>query len=498
MGTLQALQHEAQSMSILYVEDNQSLQENAAKLLKKFFGNVYIASDGLEGLKLFHKYRPDIVITDLKMPHMSGIEMSARIRHSAPDSKIIFMSAFDEKEYLFKAIELGIFRFIKKPVKIDDLSSVLHLAIKQIEHEKRVRIFQAQLGSIFNYQSSMIAMFYKAKPLIVNQPFYDFYGVEDLYELTTKYPDIGSRFLSHEGFLYNNETQNWQEKVLEDKTKIYNVKMQNNEGEMKHFILKCRDVPTKKDYSVLSFDDVTELNLLELFDTTESKKDQKIQNKKALFDMLKVLQRNNAKISLHNYYKGIGITNDAVIFDINEDNVILKTSYTQQKAIQHENKTYISSSALPQAIQCDKINQITFEKQSVSLSDLHFIGTSPLLRETIRLVPEDTHQVTLFIADSKFTGECFVVDISLSAVRLHLNLLPAGLEIDDEVTIDMVFTQDKRPLIINTKAKLYKKIQNKHNYELVFVFDITTPVKNSLVKYIAKRQMAIIREFKGL
>ncbi len=498
MSTLKELQQEAHGMSILYVEDNPSLQKNATKLLEKFFSVVYVASDGAEGLKLFQQHRPHIVLTDIKIPHLDGMEMAKRIHHMAPDTKIIVLSAFDEKKYLYKAIELCLFRFLKKPVSLHDLSTVLHQAILQLEHERKVHLFQAQLGSIFNYQSSMIIMLKKGKPLIANQPLLDFYHVEDVEELNEKHKDIGERFLEHDGFLYNQPYQTWLEKILEDRSKIYNVKMEDDNGEMKHFILKCRDIPKKKDYGVLSFDDVTELNLLEIFDTKRSKQDKQIYNTKAMLDLLNVIQRNNAKISLHNYYKGISITNDAVIINVDEDFLELKTAYTQQKAIQYEQKTLITSEALPQPIVCDEVVKISFEKQSVELKGLHFVSTSPITRETIRIVPDATHQVTLFFGDTKYSGDLSIVDISLNAVKLRLSVLPAGLEIEDEVTIDMVFHNDKRPLIINTKAKFFRKRETKHSFELIFMLEMDVKVRTELVKYITKRQMSIIREFKGM
>ena len=72
MSDMKDLQLAARGISILYVEDNESLRNNAAKLLHKFFKNVYVAVDGKEGLAVFKKHRPSIVITDIKMPHMAG------------------------------------------------------------------------------------------------------------------------------------------------------------------------------------------------------------------------------------------------------------------------------------------------------------------------------------------------------------------------------------------------------------------------------------------
>jgi len=497
LSDLKKLQELAKNVSLLYVEDNEALRFNARKLLKKFFSTLYVAEDGLEGIQLFKEYHPSIVITDIKMPHLDGMEMAQKIKHSRPDTKIIVMSAFDEKDYLYKAIEVGIFRFLKKPVNVTELTESLLQAITQINEEKKKKIFQAQLGSIFNYQSSMVVMLHHQKPVIANQEFLDYYEVEDIDELNEKFEDLGSRFLEHEGFLYN-KGSNWINTVLKDRKKIYNVKMKNTQGEMQHFILKCKDIPDKNNYGILSFDDITELNLLGLYDKNATKEDKKVENKKAIFDLLSVIQRNSAKVSLHNYYKGITIANDAIILEIQDEDIVFKTSYVQQKAVQYEQKSLIVSEALPFPIACNTLKRLSFENQTVGFQELSFAKTSPVTRATMRLVPEETHKVTMFIGEKKYAGDLTIKDISLNAVKLSLNVMPAGFELKTEVILDMVFTLNKKPLIINTKANLLKKQELGNVFEAVFLLDVDTKTRGKIVNYIAKRQMALIREFKGL
>ena len=114
----------------------------------------------------------------------------------------------------------------------------------------------------------------------------------------------------------------------------------------------------------------------------------------------------------------------------------------------------------------------------------------------MRVVPEDKHSVSLFLGENKFHGDIKIEDISLNAVKLKLNALPAGLQKGDEVTIDMVLELDKKPLIINTKATMFRKSELKRSFSVVFMFDESK--RKELTNYITKRQMAIIREFKGL
>ena len=168
----------------------------------------------------------------------------------------------------------------------------------------------------------------------------------------------------------------------------------------------------------------------------------------------------------------------------------------QQKAIQMEQKLLIVSSALPHAIECSKVHAINFEKQTVELKELHFVKTSPITRETIRVVPAGTVSVSLFMGENKFHGDVEIMDISLNAVKFKLNALPAGLDEHSNIVLDIVLELDKKPLIINTKATLLRKKESKHSFTLVFIFEDFK--KSNLVKYITKRQMALIREIKGM
>jgi CheY-like chemotaxis protein len=496
MSDLKALQSAAKGFSVLYAEDNDALRLNATKLLNKFFEKVQTAADGAEALEFFRKKHADIVITDIKMPKIDGMKLTAEVKHLVPETRVIVMSAFDDKEYLLSAINSGVFRFLKKPVNVTELSQALLDALEEIRREKATKIFYTHLKNIFNYQSSMVLMLNKRKSIIANQIFLDFFDVNSVEEFTKKYKDLGTEFMPHDGFLYNHGEMNWFDVIELNENKLFHIKMQNREHQIRHLILKYQSIPEKEGYGIVSFDDVTELNLLKLFDEKQVKNDAKVQDARAMFDLLSVLQRNSAQIEMHNYYKGLSITNNAVITEIKKNSIVIKTSFLQLKAIQFERRTILISEALPSALDCGSIEKISFEKQSVELKDLRFVNSSPVKRKTIRVVPEEKHSVSLFIRENKFHGDTSIEDISLDAVRIKLNALPAGLEKGDEVTLDIVLELDKRPLILNTKATLFRKSESRHSFSVVFMFGQTN--KSELLKYITKRQMAIIREFKGL
>ncbi|NOQ29520.1 MAG: response regulator [Helicobacteraceae bacterium] len=498
MSELKKLKQDAKGLSILYVEDNKALRENATTLLKKIFTTVYSASDGKEGLKSFKKFNPQIVITDIKMPNMDGMELTKHIKDLSPNTKVLVMSAFDDREYLFESIKLGIFRYLKKPVNINELSDVLLETIQEIKKDEDTELFNTNLQSVFNHQSSIVIMMQNAEPTFVNRVFLDYFNVQNLEEFTNMYSDLGDLFLKHDTFLYKHDHLNWFEEVSLHSQKLHNIKLQDRDGNFKHFILKYKQIPNKKGYGILSFDDITELNLLKLFDASQVKNDKNIQNSKAMFNLLDVIYRNSAKIELHNFYKGIRITHDALIVKIKDQSIVVKTDFMQEKAIQLDRRSFITSEALPHVIACDSIANLSYKDQSVELKNIHFAISSPVNRKALRVVPEERHTVSLFYENSKFHGDTAIEDVSLEAIKLNLEAVPAGLEIGSLTTINMVLNIKDKPTIIHVDAELFRKIENRRDFSLVFRLSIESDQKKKLGEYITSRQMSIIREFKGM
>ncbi len=335
-------------------------------------------------------------------------------------------------------------------------------------------------------------------PVFANQMFLDFFSVKDTQEFNTKFSNIDSIFLKHDGFLYKDSCDDWFTEVSANPQKLYNIKLQDKQKNLKHFILKYQNIPKKENYGIISFDDVTELNLLQLYDANQVKSDENLKNSDAMYKLLEVIQRNSAKIELHNFYKGISITHDAVIMEVKKDNIILKTDYMQEKAIQFDKRSFITSDALPNVIACDNVSKISFKHQSVEFTNIHFALTSPVSRKALRVVPDEKHTVTLFIGENKFHSELLLEDISLEALKLNLDAMPAGLNVGDEVTLNMALTINKKNIIINSKATMFRKTDNRRSFSIVFMLELKVGEKHNLTEYMTLRQMEIIREFKGM
>ncbi|MGE4268329.1 MAG: response regulator [Deferribacterales bacterium] len=121
------------NLSIMHVEDDTSVRESLMRFLKRRFETIFTAKDGQEGLEMYQVNRPDIVITDIQMPVMDGIEMAKRILEINPEAVIVITTAFNEKPYIDKASEIGIFEYLKKPVVKEDLTLTLRKCAERIK-----------------------------------------------------------------------------------------------------------------------------------------------------------------------------------------------------------------------------------------------------------------------------------------------------------------------------------------------------------------------------
>ena len=117
-------------LTLLLVEDEDSIRESMQEVFGGVFQKVISASNGDEGLKKFKKFSPDIVIADIMMPIMDGLEMSRQIKEFSKNTPVVILSAYSEKEKLLKAIEVGIDKYVIKPIDMDELFVVLEQIVK--------------------------------------------------------------------------------------------------------------------------------------------------------------------------------------------------------------------------------------------------------------------------------------------------------------------------------------------------------------------------------
>ncbi|QHQ61843.1 response regulator [Anaerocolumna sedimenticola] len=127
-------------MKVLIADDEKLTREGIISNLdwkKLGIDEIYEADDGYNGIELSKIHKPDIILSDVRMPRMNGIEMAKELQKILPNSSIIFMSGYSDKEYLKEAIKLKVISYVEKPIDAAELEDSIKLAMEeQFNHVK--------------------------------------------------------------------------------------------------------------------------------------------------------------------------------------------------------------------------------------------------------------------------------------------------------------------------------------------------------------------------
>lgn len=126
-------------MSVLYVEDEHMIQSLLTEVIKPKVKILYVASDGQEGLELFNRHQPDLVIADVNMPVLDGLKMAKFIKKINHNTPIIVTTAHDYEANLYRALEIGIDKFLTKPVELNHVNKVLKQFAKKVYVNKMLK-----------------------------------------------------------------------------------------------------------------------------------------------------------------------------------------------------------------------------------------------------------------------------------------------------------------------------------------------------------------------
>jgi len=122
------------SHTILYVEDEPQIHANITEYLESYFATVYVASNGEEGLKLYNKHHPDVLLLDINLPHISGLELAKEVRAIDQTVKIVMLTAHTEKENLLAATELKLTKYLIKPIAPKLFKETMELLAQELRH----------------------------------------------------------------------------------------------------------------------------------------------------------------------------------------------------------------------------------------------------------------------------------------------------------------------------------------------------------------------------
>ncbi|MEA2018058.1 MAG: response regulator [Campylobacterota bacterium] len=117
--------------TLLFVENEKGIRENFQEFFNLLFKKVYVAVDGVEALEVFNNSKPDLIITDIKMPNMDGIELVKSIREVDSKVSIVIISAHTDVELLLSSIPLNLIEYIVKPLNQNKLFEIFEIFLSK-------------------------------------------------------------------------------------------------------------------------------------------------------------------------------------------------------------------------------------------------------------------------------------------------------------------------------------------------------------------------------
>lgn len=164
--------------SVLYVEDDHAVRSYIVEFLRRYCKEVYECDSAEKARELYQKHKPDILLLDINLGGMSGIEFATIVRKENKEVRILMATAYTNKEFMLQAIELGLTRYLVKPLINDDLVQALEKCSDELETTHQIIL---------------------AKNHIYNKNLAVVFKGEERIELRKKEIDLLEFFMAHEG-----------------------------------------------------------------------------------------------------------------------------------------------------------------------------------------------------------------------------------------------------------------------------------------------------------
>jgi DNA-binding response OmpR family regulator len=158
--------------SILLAEDESNVRESFKKVLLLYVDKVFTAGDGEEAYQLYMQQNPDIVITDIKMPKLSGLELIKKIREKNSSIPIVVTSAYANQDLLLESIKLSLVEYIVKPIKESALNNILSECAKHLE-DKLNTVVELQGNCTYDFNNKIFS--HNGTHVILTQKEFEFF-----------------------------------------------------------------------------------------------------------------------------------------------------------------------------------------------------------------------------------------------------------------------------------------------------------------------------------
>ncbi len=252
------IQHQYPDVSVLYVEDEKFSREKLLRVLSRRFAHIHVAIDGVEGFQQYQKYQPDLIIADIKMNQMSGLEMIEKIRELNDKVQVIVTTAHDDNDFFIQSIENKVNHFILKPIDLDRLLQAIQKSVYQIQLEKELAKQKRITRAILDLQDNLIFAIEKGVIVEFNQAFATFTGINKDQTLLHKSKILSMYFVEDPHYFYPKEKDFWVDEFLANGKNAAKVRWQDQNGEEVIYVMKAIAIPDAEEYLFVCTD-ITDL-----------------------------------------------------------------------------------------------------------------------------------------------------------------------------------------------------------------------------------------------
>lgn len=244
---------------VLHVEDDAIIQCHLQAILGELVGEMHVASDGQEGLTLFERLQPDVIVSDIRMPRMDGLDMVSRVREAAPELPVIFTSAYSDADYLLRAIELGVDRYIVKPFAHRQVVQAMTHVAKGLIRQKQIDEANRYNRFVLDISPNFIVTAHGDEIEYVNRTFLNAFGFSSLEEFRTSGCEIGDLLECVSGHYDRSRLKNWLKEVLAAPEENVVARFRSGNGNQgRSFVVNHARFPDT-DRHIVVFSDVTRL-----------------------------------------------------------------------------------------------------------------------------------------------------------------------------------------------------------------------------------------------
>ncbi|MFK2822193.1 response regulator transcription factor [Arcobacter sp. YIC-80] len=155
-----------QGLKILYAEDEEGIRRNIADSLQYYVKEVIEASDGKEALELYEQKSPDIILSDIHMPNLNGIDFVKKVRQTNRSIPIVMITAHTDKKYLLDAVELHMEKYLVKPIELEPLFEALEQCTKLLDLNKTITL---KTDEDYTYDYDRKELKYKGENILLNK-----------------------------------------------------------------------------------------------------------------------------------------------------------------------------------------------------------------------------------------------------------------------------------------------------------------------------------------